>query len=349
MRKFKVAILFMFLLGSFLYASKAESYSLPMKLFINIDSGKGLLSLGMSAELVSNDKQHKDKITGTTIDQIVKRVEKKSIDNLSSVQDKIKLKKELKEIISQNLIYSSMQELYFTEFHIQSIKSSKKKKKIVTKKKKAVIVKDAYPEFVEELYDNSLRYYKSWKRTKEPKMYHKALFYIDSAITIEPSSSDLWFLKGMIQSETKTPLQLELALTSFIQAIIIRPEDDPAQIMVAQTLFNLGRYEEAIVRYKWIFETYKKEAMNYITLYPFTVSHLALGKKGSLLKYFNDKLSVYDEQNEDILLIRAVIYKNAGYKKEAIGVLKKLIDIKEDGKKREYFEFLLAKYKGDKK
>jgi tetratricopeptide (TPR) repeat protein len=177
-------------------------------------------------------------------------------------------------------------------------------------------------------------------------MYHKALFNIDSAINIEPNRSDLWFLKGMILSETKTHLQLELALTSFIQAIIIRPKNDPAQLMVAQTLFNLGRYEEAIVRYKWIFKTYKKEAMNYMTLYPFAVSYLALNKADPLLGYFKNVLSKYDEYNKDMWFIRAVIYDKMGWKKEAIDVIEWLIEKSEDNKKRKYFEFLLAKYKG---
>jgi tetratricopeptide (TPR) repeat protein len=222
--------------------------------------------------------------------------------------------------------------------------------KMQTKSKKEIIVKDAYPEFVEELYSNSLKYYKTWKKTKTPKMYHKALFYIDSAITIEPNRSDLWFLKGMILSETKTQLQYEFALTSFLQAIIIRPKNDPAQMMVAQTLFNLGRYEEAITRYKWIFKTYKKEAMDYVTLYPFAVSHMALNKKQELLTYIDETLEEYDKNNIDIWIIWAVIHKNYGDKKHAIEILKWLIDISEDNKKRSYLEFLVEKYeKGDKK
>lgn len=215
--------------------------------------------------------------------------------------------------------------------------------------KQNIEVKDAYPEFVEELYQKSLNYYASWKKTKKPYMYHKALFYIDSAITIEPNRDDLRFLKGMILSETKTQLQLELALTSFLQAIIIRPSNDPAQLMVAQTLFALGRYKEAIVRYKWIFKTYKKEAMDYMTLYPFAVSYLALGEKDSLLGYFKNELSKYDEYNKDMWFIRAVIYKDMGYKKEAIDVLQWLIDNSKKEKKKEYLKFLLAKYKGGKK
>ena len=180
-------------------------------------------------------------------------------------------------------------------------------------------------------------------------MYHKALFYIDSALTIDPNRSHLRFLKGMILSETKTKLQLELALTEFIQAIIIRPKDSVSQLMVAQTLFNLGRYEEAIVRYKWIFKTYKKEAMDYTTLYPFAVSYIALNKKQELLSYIDKTLEEYDENNTDIWIIWAVIHKSIGNKEHAIEILKWLIDMSEDNKKRSYLEFLLAKYEGGKK
>jgi len=222
--------------------------------------------------------------------------------------------------------------------------------KMKTKSKKEIIVKEAYPEFVNELYEKALSHYASWKKTKKPYAYHKALFNIDSAIAIEPNSSKLWFLKGMVLSETKTQLQFELALTSFIQAIILEPKDYNSQLMVAQTLFNLQRYEEAIVRYKYIFKTYKKEAMNYTTLYPYAVSYMALNKQKELLKYIDETLEEYDEENIDIWIIWAVIHKNSGNKKHAIEILKWLIDMSEDNKKRVYLEFLVEKYeKGDKK
>lgn len=245
-----------------------------------------------------------------------------------------------KEIVDKILVLTKNDKYLYEKL----VTNGLEKMHIMTKKE--IVVEDAYPEFVDELYNKSLRYYKTWKETKKPYMYHKALFNIDSAINIEPNRSDLWFLKGMILSETKTHLQLELALTSFIQAIIIRPKNDPAQLMVAQTLFNLGRYEEAIVRYKWIFKTYKKEAMNYMTLYPFAVSYLALNKADPLLGYFKNVLSKYDEYNKDMWFIRAVIYDKMGWKKEAIDVIEWLIEKSEDNKKRKYFEFLLAKYKG---
>ena len=341
MKRFKIVILSLFLLGSILNASKFEPYNLPINLFINIDNGKGLLDIGLYVELAPNNNQKKDKVTDKIKEKIILLIEKKSVDELVTQQGKKELKQELIDTISKNLSYSRIKNLYFSKFTIQSVKLSTKKE---------VIVKEAYPKFVEELYEKSLAHYASWKKTKKPYMYHKALFYIDSAITIEPNRSDLWFLKGMILSETKTQLQYEFALTSFLQAIIIRPKNDPAQMMVAQTLFNLGRYEEAIVRYKWIFKTYKKEAMDYVTLYPFAVSHMALNKKQELLTYIDETLEEYDKNNTDIWIIWAVIHKNYGDKKHAIEILKWLIEMSEDNKKRSYLEFLLAKYeKGDKK
>jgi tetratricopeptide (TPR) repeat protein len=216
------------------------------------------------------------------------------------------------------------------------------------KQTKEIVVKDAYPKFVNELYDNSLRYYKTWKETKRPNMYHKALFNIDSAITIEPNRADLRFLKGVILSETKTELQLELALTSFIQAMMLEPKNYNYELMVAQTLFNLGRYKEAIIRYKHLFSVYRKDAMDYTTLYPFTVSYIALKKEKELLTYIDEVLEKYDENNTDIWIIWAVIHKNTGNKEHAIEILDWLINNTKDSKKKEYMKFLVAKYRGEK-
>ncbi len=216
--------------------------------------------------------------------------------------------------------------------------------KMENSSQKKIITEDVYPKFVEKLYNKSLKYYKTWKQTKKPYLYHKALFYIDSAITIEPNSSEFWFLKGMILSETKTQLQLELALTSFLQTIIINPKDEKAQLFVAQTLFELGRYEEAIVRYKYIFKTYKKDAMNYVVLYPFAVSYMALNRQQELLKYIDEVLEGYDENNTDIWIIWAVIHKNSGNTKHAIEILQWLIDMGKDDEKTDYLKFLIKKY-----
>ena len=249
-----------------------------------------------------------------------------------------------KEIVEKILVLTENNKYLYEELVTNGLE------KMQIKSKKEIIVKEAYTEFVKELYEKALSYYASWKKTKKPYAYHKALFNIDSAIAIEPNSNKLWFLKGVILSETKTQLQFELALTSFIQAMILEPKDYNSQLMVAQTLFNLQRYEEAIVRYKYIFKTYKKEAMDYTTLYPYAVSHMALNKQKELLKYIDEILEEYDEDNTDIWIIWAVIHKNNGNKKHAIEILKWLIDMSEDNKKRGYLEFLLAKYeKGDKK
>ncbi len=342
MKKLILIVLSICFLLTTINAGKNKSYMLPINLLIETDNNRALLNINMYAELTPTNKQKRDIITDVIKDKIVNLIEKKSINDLKTVAGKRELQQELISVISKKLLYSRIEKIYFVKYEIQLLNI--KKKRTDTK----VVIEDAYPEFVNELYDNSLRYYKTWKETKKPKMYHKALFNIDSAITIEPNSSKLWFLKGMILSETKTQLQMEFALTSFIQAMIIEPKDYNSQLMVAQTLFSLGRYKEAIVRYKYIFKTYKKKVMDYTTLYPFAVSYIALNKKLELLKYIDEVLEEYDKNNTDIWIIWAVIHKNEGNKKHAIEILDWLIDISKDSKKQDYMKFLVAKYRGEK-
>jgi len=189
--------------------------------------------------------------------------------------------------------------------------------------------------------------WQQWKKTNNPKFYQRALFNIDSALTIDETQSEFWFVQGMLYAEMKADKAAqENALTSFLTAIQLNPQHGRAQFMTGKTLFNLGRFDLAAEQFRFLAEKDPAQA-NGLVLSQLALSYIAAGRTSEGITEFR-KLVGAHPQSADIRTSLAVLLKHNNQFAEAQEQLVSILLGKlASEEKRDYARELLNKWKAE--
>lgn len=183
----------------------------------------------------------------------------------------------------------------------------------------------SYPALAFTLLQQAEHDYQLWRQQGGPERFQRALFNIESALTIEPEKSELWFFQGLLLSELKGDAAIgEQALTSALKAVQLNPEHGRAQVLLAQLLFNQGRFEHAVKQIHYLFA---KDAglQNAQLISLLAASYIAADQANKGSRYFLGKvISLPDSAPAKLAL--AILFKDQGKLEVAKKTLKSLLD-----------------------
>ena len=204
---------------------------------------------------------------------------------------------------------------------------------------------DSYPALANFLYRQAITDWHDWKQSGDAALFQRALFNIDSAITIEPARSEFYLLNGMLLWEMKaSPEAVEGALDAFLQAVALNPENGRAQFMTATALFSLGRFDLAFEQWKFLLE--KDPAMiTGIALSQFTLSAVGSGRQEEG-EHLLQALAEQHPDSADIRISLATLLKSRGMTAEAKDQLVDILVEKSGSReKQDYALSLLGQWK----
>ena len=206
---------------------------------------------------------------------------------------------------------------------------------------------ESYPALAFTLFQQGVKDWQQWKKTNNPKFYQRALFNIDSALTIDETRSEFWFVQGMLYAEMKADKAAqENALTSFLTAIQLNPQHGRAQFMTGKTLFNLGRFDLAAEQFRFLADKDPAQA-NGLVLSQLALSYIAAGRTSEGITEFR-KLVGAHPQSADIRTSLAVLLKHNNQFAEAQEQLVSILLGKlASEEKRDYARELLNKWKAE--
>lgn len=203
----------------------------------------------------------------------------------------------------------------------------------------------AFPELSRFLFQQAVRDWKAWKKTKDVVLLKRALFNVDSAISIDGRESEYWFVQGMLYSELKGDrLAQERALASFIRCIELSPGHGRGQFMVAEKLQELGKFDLAIAQYQFLMnqDPVMVNGMNVANL---ALCYLGAGKGDDGIADFQAMVKRYP-RNADLRMALAVLLKAHGRRADAGDQLHQIIaDKTVPEAKRENARRLAAQWK----
>ena len=207
----------------------------------------------------------------------------------------------------------------------------------------------ASSELAENFYKQSLLAYKSWDKTKNPKTFHKALFTIQSAIDIEPTTSEYWFFKGFLYMQVPSKTTLANAQSALMQAYILDKKNTKAQILLAHNLFMQGKFVSAFNQYFHIVKQ-KKEYHTVDIIHPMLLSLISVGAKERAKNIINEFVKL-NPHNTALRTTQAIIYKMIGDKKLAKEILEhiRLSSSYERDKLKDYADFLEKKWQKEER
>lgn len=188
--------------------------------------------------------------------------------------------------------------------------------------------------------------YRQWETRKDPSDLREALVYADSASALAPEWDRPWALLGMIHAQLRPDQKaLEMATEALIRAVEINPANGPSQLLLAQVLMDQGRFWSAIEQYKSLFA--KSAAMvTGINTAPLALCYILDGRVQAGIDYFDSLAGAYP-RNAAVSLSKAVLYKQAGRKQEAMQILTAVVRSSDTGMPmRKHAEALIVAWKG---
>ncbi len=203
----------------------------------------------------------------------------------------------------------------------------------------------AFPELSGFLFQQAVNDWNAWKKTNDVVLLKRALFNVDSAISIDGKESEYWFVQGMLYSELKGDrLAQERALASFIRCIELSPGHGRGQFMVAEKLQELGKFDLAIAQYKFLMD--KDPVMvNGMNVTNLALCYLGAGKGDDGIADVQAMRKRYP-RNADLRMALAVLLKAQGRRADAGDQLHQIIADKTVSEaKRENARRLAAQWK----
>lgn len=191
------------------------------------------------------------------------------------------------------------------------------------------------------MYKSALNAFLAFQDKGQSRMLQKAMLDIESAIAINPSNSEYWYVQGLIYSRLKGDrLSQERSLSSFLRSIELEPEHGRAQMMTGVKLLELGRFDLAVIQYQYIMGK-DPSLINGNTLSSLALAYLG-ADRGTEGIAFLEGLKGEHPDNPDIALVLGVMYRAKGESSNAARVLEQA-GAEATGLKKDYARHLLEK------
>lgn len=177
-----------------------------------------------------------------------------------------------------------------------------------------------YHKLASERLQHAALCYERWQNSGDAEFFQEALIYAASAAEIRPDWNEPWVLLGLLYSEIKVDQEaMNLAVEALLNAVKTNPANARAQVLLANTLLEQGRFYSAIEQYKSLFAKNKK-MVNGVTITPLTTAYIADGRVKAGIIYLKDLAELYPD-NISVRVGLAVLLKNNQQLEEAQQIL----------------------------
>lgn len=207
-----------------------------------------------------------------------------------------------------------------------------------------------YRSIADQLYYQAAQDYERWLKLGRPADFHNALFHINSAVDINPDSSEYLFFQGMLYASLKAdPVSLAQATDSFLSVLELQPDHRQARFALAQALQEQGKFQLAAEQYQLLLEAHP-EMVTGLVLAPLAFCYLSGDNPEAGLNYLKN-LSLRYPRSASLRTTLAVLLQNSNRSVEAGKELKQVIHEKLGSKaEQDYARLLQAKWlKGGKR
>lgn len=172
------------------------------------------------------------------------------------------------------------------------------------------LLEEDYRQLAARLFQRAAQDYEHWLQLNRPIDFHNALFYINSAIDVDPDASEYWFFQGMLHAGLKAdPMSLALATDSFLSALDLQPDHRRARFALAQVLQEQGKFMLAAEQYQLLLDAHS-EMVTGLVLGPLALCYL-LGENPQDGVDYLQGLSVRHPDSAPLRLTLAVLLRNS--------------------------------------
>ena len=206
-----------------------------------------------------------------------------------------------------------------------------------------------YRSIADQLYYQAAQDYERWLKLGRPVDFHNALFHINSAVDINPDSSEYLFFQGMLYASLKAdPVSLAQATDSFLSVLELQPDHRQARFALAQALQEQGKFQLAAEQYQLLLDT-DPQMVTGLVLAPLAFCYLSGENPEAGLNYLK-KLSLRYPGSASLRTTIAVLLQNSNRSGEAGKELQQVIHEKLGSKtEQDYARLLQARWlKGEK-
>lgn len=212
------------------------------------------------------------------------------------------------------------------------------------------LIEKDYRTIASQMFHRAVQDYDRWLKLGRPADFHNALFHINSAVDINPDSSEHLFFQGMLYATLKAdPVSLTQATDSFLSVLELQPDHRQARFALAQVLQEQGKFQLAAWQYQLLLDAHP-EMVTGLVLAPLAFCYLSEENPEAGLKYLKN-LSFRHPKSASLRTTLAVLLQNNNRTIEAAKELEQVIQQKLGSKaEQDYARLLQAKWlKGGKR
>lgn len=206
------------------------------------------------------------------------------------------------------------------------------------------LIEKDYRAIASQMFHCAVQDYDRWLKLGRPADFHNALFHINSAVDINPDSSEYLFFQGMLYATLKAdPVSLAQATDSFLSVLELQPEHRQARFALAQILQEQGKFQLAAWQYQLLLDAHP-EMVTGLILAPLAFCYVAGDISEAGMDYLRS-LSLKHSRSAPLITTIAILLKNSNRSNEATKELEQVIQQKLGSKaEQDYARLLQAKW-----